>query len=184
MNPEEPAALTAPDAPDALPRRRFLEMAAVCVGACAGASALGVVGVAVVGTPLAHGGDAAAGQWVDLGPRSRLPDGQPVKVALEGERRDAWQRLPRRSLGNAVALRRGDQVTVWSATCPHNGCDVVVAERDLLCPCHDTRFAHDGAVVSGVAPRGLDPLEVRLQDGRVLVRFERFALGTEERRPL
>ena len=171
-----------PDVSDALPRRRFLEMAAVCVGACAGIGALGVAGVAVVGTPLSAG--PGGEQWVDLGPLTRLPDGQPVKVTLEGERRDAWQRFPKRSLGNAVALRRGEQVTVWSATCPHNGCDVVVAERDLLCPCHDTRFAHDGSVTTGPSPRGLDPLETRLQDGRVLVRFQRFELGTETRRPV
>lgn len=182
MKPDDDTPGSPPAVPPAVPRRRFLEMAAVCLGACAGAGALGVVGVAVVGTPLAAG--PSGEQWVDLGPLARLPDGQPVKVALEGERRDAWQRFPRRSLGNAVVLRRGGQVTAWSATCPHNGCDVVVAERDLLCPCHDTRFAHDGSVTTGPSPRGLDPLETRLEDGRVLVRFQRFELGTEARRPL
>ncbi|MCO5170535.1 MAG: Rieske 2Fe-2S domain-containing protein [Planctomycetes bacterium] len=172
-----------PSAEAAVPRRRFLEMAAVCAGACAGAGVLGAAAAAVVGTPLRAG--PAGELWVDVGPLARLPEGQPVKVALEGERRDAWQRLPRRTLGNAVAIRRGEEVVAWSATCPHNGCDVVVAEGDLLCPCHVSRFAPaDGVVLLGPSPRGLDRLETRVDEGRVLVRFQRFALGTAERRPL
>lgn len=164
-------------------RRRFLELAAACAAACAGASALGVVTVAVVGTPLRAG--PGTEQWLDIGPLARFPDGGAVKLAILGERRDAWQRFPKRSLGNAVLVRRGERVTVYSATCPHNGCDVIVQEKDLLCPCHDSRFAlGDGACTAGPSPRGLDPLEARVEDGRVRVRFQRFELGTEERRPL
>lgn len=164
-------------------RRRFLELAATCAAGCAAAGALGVVTVAVVGTPLQA--EAGAGAWVDVGPLARFPDGGAVKLALLGERRDAWQRFPKRSLGNAVLVRRGERVTVFSATCPHNGCDVIVAPKDLLCPCHDSRFAlDDGRQTEGPSPRGLDPLEVKVEDGRVRVRFERFQVGTAERKPL
>jgi nitrite reductase/ring-hydroxylating ferredoxin subunit len=166
-----------------VPRRRFLEVCAACAGACAGAGVLSVVATAVVGTPLRAG--EATGQWVDLGALSRFPEGQPVKVALEGERRDAWQVLPKRSLGNAVLVRRGEQVTIYSATCPHNGCDVIVSQGQLLCPCHDSWFAtDDGRLTKGPSPRGLDPLEAQVKDGRVRVRFQRFEVGTAERRPL
>ncbi len=185
----------APPTPSAPPptcpdpgRRRLLTLATVGVGACAGASALGLPLVAVVGTALREAGAGDAG-WVDAGPLQRFPDGKPVKVALEGDVRDGWQRLPRRTIGTVVVVRSGDAVRTLSATCPHNGCDVLVQQRPreasiILCPCHDSRFSLEGAVETGPSPRGLDPLEARVERGRVLVRFQRFEVGTAERRPV
>ncbi len=68
--------------------------------------------------------------------------------------------------------------------CPHNGCDVFVEEAGLLCPCHDSRFKLDGTLVEGKSPRGLDPLEFRIEQERLHVRWQRFAVGTPERKPL
>lgn len=165
-------------------RRRFLELAATCAAGCAAASALGVATIAVVGTPL-RAGAGTEQEWLDIGPLARFPDGGAVKLAILGERRDAWQRFPKRSLGNAVLVRRGPRVRVYSATCPHNGCDVIVEDADLLCPCHDSRFAiADGACTTGPSPRGLDPLPTKVEGGRVHVRFQRFEIGTPERKPL
>lgn len=178
--PEGPAPPATPS-PDP-GRRRFLELATACVGACAGAAALSAVGAAVVGTALVDRGDGDA--WFDAGPLARLPDGAPVKLALVGEVRDAWQRLPRRTVGNVVVVRRGEQVTALSATCPHNGCDVLVGKQGVVCPCHDTKFSDAGEVKSGPSPRGLDPLEARVEAGRLLVRWRRYAVGTAERRPV
>jgi nitrite reductase/ring-hydroxylating ferredoxin subunit len=176
--------MTDVNAPAPVPRRRFLEMTAACVGACAGVGALGVAGVVVIGTPLS-GPAGEAGAWVDVGPLARFPDGGAMKLAIEGERTDAWQRFPRRTLGSAVLVRRGEQVRVWSATCPHNGCDVIVDAKDFLCPCHDSRFAlDDGRALGGPSPRGLDPLEAEVKDGRVRVRWARFEIGIAERKPL
>jgi hypothetical protein len=39
-------------------------------------------------------------------------------------------------------------------------------------------------VETGPSPRGLDPLEAKVERGRVLVRFQRFEVGTAERRPV
>lgn len=165
-------------------RRKLLTLATVCAGACAGASALGLPLVAVVGTALREAGAGDAG-WVDAGPLQRFPEGRPVKVALEGDVRDGWQRLPRRTIGTVVVVRTGDAVKTLSATCPHNGCDVLVQQgKTIICPCHDSRFALDGAVETGPSPRGLDPLEAKVERGRVLVRFQRFEVGTAERRPV
>ncbi len=163
-------------------RRRFLALATASLGACAGAGLLGAVGTAVIATPL--GAEVAEPGWYDLGPLERFAQGAALKVPVLGEQRDAWSRFRARSLGRVLVVREGDAVRVFSAACPHNGCDVFVTERGFLCPCHDSEFARDGALVAGESPRGLDPLDSRVEDGRLRVRLVRFQLGTAERRPV
>ena len=41
-----------------------------------------------------------------------------------------------------------------------------------------------GERLEGQSPRGLDPLESRVRAGLLEVRFQRFAFGTSERRPV
>lgn len=167
------------------PDRRAL-LAGACAGAagCAGAFALGLAGRAVVLGPLQASGDAsaAAGAWVDLGPLARLPEGRPQKLPVALPVTDAWARLPARTLGQVVVVRKGDAAAVFSAACPHNGCEVFTRPDALVCPCHDTSFALDGAVLGGPSPRSLDPLETEVKDGRLRARFQRFLPGIEERR--
>ncbi|MGE0708903.1 MAG: ubiquinol-cytochrome c reductase iron-sulfur subunit [Planctomycetota bacterium] len=164
-----------------LDRRAFLGVATACLGACAGA--LGVVGAAVVGTPLRAAAPSDAG-WFDLGPLERFAEGAPHKVALRGQVRDAFLRFRERDVGRVVLLREGQELRAFSAACPHNGCDVVTAPTELVCPCHDSHFGLDGERLSGESPRGLDPLEVKLEAGRVRVRYQRFQVGKAERRPV
>ena len=166
----------------ALQRRSFLGLCTAGLGACAGLGVLGVVGNAVVGTPLrAEGGTS---RWIDVGPLARFPDGKALKVPVVAERRDAWTRFKPRSLGGVVVIRGGETVQVFSAVCPHNGCAVFVSEAALVCPCHESRFTLEGRQTTGESPRDLDPLEAKVTDGRVLVLYQRFVVGTEERRPV
>jgi cytochrome b6-f complex iron-sulfur subunit len=68
-----------------------------------------------------------------------------------------------------------------SAICPHLGCitqwnpslDVIA------CPCHGSRFAKDGALEHGPAPRALDHFAVRMMpDGNLMVdKLERVPLN-------
>jgi Rieske Fe-S protein len=58
-----------------------------------------------------------------------------------------------------VVCRSGGSVRVFSARCTHLGCRISSAEGDLLvCPCHGSRFRHDGSVAAGPAFRTLEPL--------------------------
>jgi cytochrome b6-f complex iron-sulfur subunit len=73
--------------------------------------------------------------------------------------------------GRAVALFR-DATGVWavSAVCTHLGCVVKPAPDGFHCPCHGSRFAPDGTVVKGPAPRPLPCLAVSsLGNGSFLV---------------
>jgi nitrite reductase/ring-hydroxylating ferredoxin subunit len=104
-----------------------------------------------------------------------------VRRAIVGAEGDAWTVAPQRQLGAVFLLREGNSVRSWSAICPHVGCLVEWDVARYICRCHDSAFARDGAVTSGISPRGLDPLEVRIDDGVVAVRFTRFRLGTAQR---
>ena len=55
-------------------------------------------------------------------------------------------------------------------------------EHAFKCPCHDSAFGLDGNVINGPSPRNLDPLQVRTEQGRVLLRFARFEPGARQHR--
>jgi cytochrome b6-f complex iron-sulfur subunit len=58
--------------------------------------------------------------------------------------------------GRAVALfRDGKGVHAVSTICTHLGCIVKPTTEGFECPCHGSRFAPDGSVVKGPAPRAL-----------------------------
>lgn len=54
--------------------------------------------------------------------------------------------------------------TALDARCPHQGCTVrfLSAAAGFECPCHHSRFAADGARISGPAPTGLLAVPVRV----------------------
>ena len=61
--------------------------------------------------------------------------------------------LPEALLEAVVAQpEEGQFIAVWRI-CTHGACEVTwePAERDLLCPCHGSRFGEDGAVLEGPA---------------------------------
>lgn len=58
-----------------------------------------------------------------------------------------------------------------SAICSHLGCiaNWRPEEGIIACPCHGSRFARTGEVLTGPAPRGLQRLLIELSDGGELV---------------
>jgi Rieske Fe-S protein len=52
------------------------------------------------------------------------------------------------------------------------------------CPCHDSSFDTEGRRLDGPSPRDLDALGTRIEDGFVLVDFQRFKQGTPDKAPV
>jgi menaquinol-cytochrome c reductase iron-sulfur subunit len=164
-------------------RRAFLSMCAGAAGACA-AGALGAPLVVQLVAPMnlrtVRGGDAP----VDLGPLRDFAPGRSIRVVVRGPSTDAWA-VREEELGPVLVSRSPDGSTLaaFSATCPHLGCAVDVApdQGRFFCPCHDSFFGPAGQVETGPSPRGLDPLEVWIQNDRVLLRYRRFQLGRPDR---
>jgi len=118
---------------------------------------------------------------VDVAAETEIRKDAPLRVELRVPVRDGWL-TTLRDLGSVFLLRTDTGLRALSAVCPHLGCSVASDARGFACPCHESRFAADGSVQGGPSPRGLDPLPVRVVDGRVQVQALRFASGTRERR--
>lgn len=72
--------------------------------------------------------------------------------------------------GRSVAIFRDAEGTyALSTVCTHLGCIVKPNPEGFECPCHGSRFAADGEVKKGPAPRPLPWLKVSVNGGVVTV---------------
>ena len=164
-------------------RRQLLGALATGAGAAAAGAAAWPFAAALV-EPL--GGETAPAQapWVDVASDKEVRE-MPFKAALRVPVRDGF--FTTLEEFGAVWLRRGagGEISALSATCPHLGCGIGPdGKGGFACPCHDSRFGLDGSYLKGPSPRPMDPLPVRVEEGRVLVQALRFAAGTKSRREM
>jgi Rieske Fe-S protein len=71
-----------------------------------------------------------------------------------------------------VANTTSEGLRAYGAYCPHSGCEVawVDDENSVVCPCHLSRFAVDGAVTHPPAVVNLDTFPAKLSpDGQTLI---------------
>jgi nitrite reductase/ring-hydroxylating ferredoxin subunit len=132
-----------------------------------------VIPAARFATAPASGGEAGAGKarWMRVGRLDDLRQGDPRRLQVVGDERDAFTLVRDQLLGSVWIVREGDKVRAMSATCPHLGCaiDVGADRKSFACPCHASRFALTGATEAGPSPRGMDALDTdpgRLDRGR------------------
>jgi Rieske Fe-S protein len=173
-----------PPPPSRAPGRRALVLA-TCAGACAVGLAAAGPTLALALAPLdAKGG---GGRWVRTLKLAQLKDGEPRRVAIVADRRDAWTVERNVELGSAWLVRRGERVDALSAVCPHLGCSVNAVgpspdgATGFSCPCHTSAFDAAGRRIGGPAPRDLDALATRIEDGWVEIELRRFRIGVAEK---
>lgn len=139
---------------------------------------------AAVAVPLAGFGILPAvrkkeSEWSDTGPERDLAVNEPRERRFFQVVRTGWQEeKTERTVW--IVKHPGGGVTAFAPSCPHLGCGYrwFESERRFKCPCHASVFDIEGNVLSGPAPRPLDTLEVKIEGGRVLVKFETFQVGT------
>ncbi len=112
----------------------------------------------------------ATDSWLDVAPVSELTGPQPLSRKIVAEHIAGWA-ITTEEHNVFVLPAKSNQVL--SAICPHEGCEVAWDQNTnrFACPCHESFFASDGARISGPSPRGLDPLPVRVQDGKLQVQY-------------
>ena len=158
-------------------RRRFLGAASA-----AGAVAIGgLVGVPVLRALVSPGfGKAAPAEWIKVADDVNTLDlGVPIKVDFVEVVNDAW--VESRLLRSVWIYTDDAQTfTAFSGVCPHLGCSFFFeAEKKIFhCPCHHGLFdGKTGAVLGGPPPRGLDALEVKVEDSVLYVKHRLFRPG-------
>jgi cytochrome b6-f complex iron-sulfur subunit/menaquinol-cytochrome c reductase iron-sulfur subunit len=112
-----------------------------------------------------------------------LTEGEPKKVSIVADQRDAWTLTKDVELGAVWLIRQGDRVLALSATCPHLGCSVnrSADASGFACPCHTSTFDAAGHRTAGPSPRDMDPLDTRVDGGFVLVDFRRYRMSVPGR---
>ena len=119
--------------------------------------------------------------WVDAGPVADLPVGEPAQRDVIMTLADGYREIA--AVKGIWALRREtNEVTVYSPICTHLGCGFRWdgGEKKFKCPCHGSMFDPEGQVVGGPAPRPLDRLPVKIENGRLMVQYREFKSGTKE----
>jgi menaquinol-cytochrome c reductase iron-sulfur subunit len=160
--------------------RRGLLKLLVGVSGTAFACALAAPGAVFVAAP-AKAVSKGEGRWVKTVRLDALPEGEPRKVSIVADQRDAWTITTNVELGAAWLIRHADKVLALSTTCPHLGCSVNVSGTGFGCPCHTSTFDAAGHRTGGPSPRDMDPLETRVEGGFVLVDFRRYRMSVPDR---
>ena len=174
-----------------IPRRGFLAKAVFGIHGILGA-VIGLPFLASIFSPWATKERTSNNVFVSIGPLESFAMDSPSRVAIVGKDTDAWTQNEDVVLGNVWVVRESasdDQVVVYTAECPHLGCAIKWSAENFLCPCHGSQFSLQGARLQDVdasnpSPRDMDPLEHKLENGELWVRFQRFETGTDKTIPI
>ncbi len=155
-------------------RRKFL---GYVIGGAAGVIGLGyAVPIAdyIIGTSLKSEPET----WTKAGSIADLKVDEPVTLTFNAIEKTAWQE---KTVERDVwAVKRADgTVTVFSPICPHLGCGYRWNNDSgrFECPCHASVYDINGKVLAGPAPRALDTLPAKVEDGILYVKYEKFRVG-------
>ncbi len=162
------------------------------------------IGAAAIAPPVASGvrvvlsapeQKGAAGKFYPLTTLDSLGT-TPQKFLITDDVKDAWITSPRQKIGSVFLLKKADnEVVALQTVCPHAGCTIEAGmkmnpkskaeELIFYCPCHVAHFDLNGVRLDEVcsSPRDMDTLETQIEDGKVLVKFEKFITGTADKKP-
>jgi menaquinol-cytochrome c reductase iron-sulfur subunit len=168
-------------------RRAFLKLVTAGLGALTGALAI-LPGLGFLASPPRRTGGAGGRNPLRVANEREIKPGKPVRVTAVGPHEDAWLRMEKVTLGSLWLVRATEDgpIKAFSTVCPHLGCGVDFDDRTgkFNCPCHTSAFDLDGRCLGGPSPRGLDELETHVEGRDVLVRYQRFRVGSPKREPL
>lgn len=118
--------------------------------------------------------------WVAVGTTDHLRTGEPEELEYASTVKDGWRTVTAKKGIWAIKQPVGE-VIVFSPTCPHLGCGFRwdTGDRTFKCPCHGSVFDVTGKVLAGPAPRSLDVLPSKVEQGNLLVLYKEFKSGLD-----
>jgi menaquinol-cytochrome c reductase iron-sulfur subunit len=170
-NPHSPAAASANSNGT---RRRFFQLV---IKASAGLIGLSLA-VPLVGYLISPALKRRKQQWVDVASAAELQSGVPTQLEYVATVQDGYLESKTQKAVWAVKQPNGE-VTVFSPMCTHLGCGYHWdgGAHQFKCPCHGSAFDVSGRVVGGPAPRPLDALPSKVDNGRLLIMYKEFKSG-------
>ena len=170
-------------------RRSFMKNATIAIGGAMGVIA-GVPLLRYVLHPVRRKIVTPPDSAIDVIAEADLvPGAAPVRLPIVANGvRDAWNNLNNVAIGACWVEKKTDgSISAFTSVCPHLGCSVSYSAEsdDYQCPCHNSAFHRSGEKKGqGPSKRGLDPLEVKVEKGRVKVVYQRFRNDVSEREPV
>lgn len=164
------------DGDGAVERRSFL---GVVIGLIASGitAVLGVtIGRYTIGPALSL---ANTSEWTDVGLLEEIPEGKPTKRSVVVSQDAGWGRFNSQQL--VWVVKGAEDITVFSAVCPHLGCTINEAADGFICPCHGSAWSFEGHRLGGPAPRDVDILEHRVEGELLRVKYQYFKQGIAEK---
>lgn len=123
--------------------------------------------------------------WAETGDVGELTVGAPRELSYVVTLQDGW--LKTTATKSVWAVRQPDgEITVFAPLCTHLGCGYHwdSGDREFKCPCHGSIFDITGKVLGGPAPRPLDRLPTKAENGRLFVIYKEFKAGTSQQTEL
>jgi menaquinol-cytochrome c reductase iron-sulfur subunit len=120
--------------------------------------------------------------WAEVGPIGAIELNRPKELEVVRTLSSGWMKT--NTIRSVWAYQKPDgTAVVFSPICTHLGCGYrwSEGERKFLCPCHNSVFDLDGRVLGGPAPRPLDLLPTKVEDGRLFVRYQEFKAGISKK---
>ena len=158
-------------------RRSFFSWVTGAIAAFIGVS----LAVPLVGYVISPAFKRREPSWNLVGKVADLPLEVPQSLDYMDSLKDGWLET---QIHKAVwAIKHSDnQVTVFSPICTHLGCGYRWngAEKKFKCPCHGSVYDLSGKVIGGPAPRPLDVLPSKIENGELLVQYKQFKSGLKK----
>ena len=114
--------------------------------------------------------------WSDVGKADEFEAAaSPVQRLVQIEQLDGWRRTVSQK-PVYVARDSAGELTVLSAVCTHLGCTVpwIENQNKFICPCHQAIFDPTGKLLGGPAPRGMDVLPMKIEQGVLKIQYQYF----------
>jgi menaquinol-cytochrome c reductase iron-sulfur subunit len=143
------------------------------------------VGIPLVGSFVGPAFRTTKTNWIKVAEIGKLPKGQPISLKAADMQVDAY--VQESVIRHLWAVKKSDtEITVFSPICPHLGCyyNWNPASSRFECPCHGSVYSPDGTVLGGPAPRRLDTLPTKIENGKLYVEWQQFKSGTPEKIPV
>ena len=119
-------------------------------------------------------------QWAEVGPTDKLRAGAPEELEFASSIKDGWRTDTAKKAIWAIQQSAGQIVGSLSDLSSFR---VRIrwnsGDHKFHCPCHGSVYDVSGKVLAGPAPRPLDVLHSKVEDGKLWVLYKEFKSGLD-----